>query len=62
MLLFIRDGWKSEIRMKVEKVCARIKRVLKCKSLGMNAKSRLYEGIVVLTALYGANTWYMGAA
>ena len=29
---------------------------------GMSAKRRLYEGIVVLTALYGAETWNMGAA
>jgi len=28
----------------------------------MNAKRRLYEGVVVLTDLYGAETWNMGAA
>ncbi len=28
----------------------------------MIARRMLYEGIVVLTALYGAETWYMGAA
>ncbi len=28
----------------------------------MNAKRRLYEGVVVPTVLYGAETWNMGAA
>ena len=36
--------------------------MFKCRSLGMSAKRMLYEGIVVLTALYGAETWNMGAA
>ncbi len=35
---------------------------VKCKSLGMSAKRRLYEGVVVPTALYGAETWNVGAA
>ncbi len=39
-----------------------MKRVLQCRSLEMNAKRRLYEGVVVPTALYGAETWNMGAA
>ncbi len=39
-----------------------MKRVFKCKSLGMSAKRRLYEGVVVPIALYGAETWNMGAA
>ncbi len=34
----------------------------KCRSLGMNAKRRLYEGIVVPTALRGAETQNIGAA
>ncbi len=34
----------------------------KCTSLGMSAKRRLYEGVVVPTVLYGAETWNMGAA
>ncbi len=38
-----------------------MKKVFHCKSLGMSAKRRLYEGIVVVTALYGAETWNMGA-
>ncbi len=36
--------------------------MLSCRSLGMSAKRRLYEGIVVPAALYGAETWNMGAA
>ncbi len=27
------------------------------RALGMNAKRRLYEGVIVPTALYGAETW-----
>ncbi len=36
--------------------------MFKCRSLGMSAKRRLNEGVVVPTALYGAETWNMGAA
>ncbi len=36
--------------------------MFKCKSLGMSAKKKLYEGVVVPTALCGAETWNMGAA
>ncbi len=32
-----------------------------CKSLGMSAKRRLYEGVVLPTVLYGAETWNRGA-
>ncbi len=32
---------------KIRKVCGRLKRMFKCRSLGMNAKRRLFEGIVV---------------
>ncbi len=39
-----------------------MKRVFKCRSLGMSAKRRLYEGVVVPTGLYGAETCNMGAA
>ena len=46
----------------VGKVWGGMNRVFKCRSLGMNAKRRLYEGIVVPTALYGAETWNMRAA
>ncbi len=34
--------------------------MFECRSLGMSAKRRLYEGVVVPTALYGAETWNMG--
>ncbi len=39
-----------------------MERAFKCKSLGMSAKKRLYEGVVIPTALYGAETWNMGVA
>ncbi len=38
-----------------------MKNVFKCRMLGMRAKRRLYEGIVVLTALHVAETWNMAA-
>ncbi len=54
------DG-EIKFRMnEVEKVCGGIKKVFKCGLLGMNAKKRMYEGVVVLTVLYGAETWNMG--
>ena len=34
-----------------------MKSVLSNRALGMNAKRRLYEGVVVPTAMYGAETW-----
>ncbi len=46
----------------VGKVCGGMKRVFKCRSLGMSAKGRLYEGVVVPSALYGTETWKMGTA
>ncbi len=56
-------GGEVKFRMnEVGKVCGGMKRVFKCKSLGMSAKRRLYEGGVVPTAIYGAETWNMGAA
>ncbi len=27
----------------------------------MNAKRKLYDGVVIVTVLYGAETWNMGA-
>ncbi len=42
-------------------MCGGKKRVFKCRSLRMSAKRRLYEGVVVPTVLYGAETWNMGA-
>ncbi len=35
--------------------------MFKCKSLGLSTKRRLYEGVVVPMALYGAEAWSMGA-
>ncbi len=35
---------------------------VKCRSLGMSAKRRLYEGVMVPTALYGTRTWNVGVA
>ncbi len=46
---------------KVGKVCRGRKKVFICESLQINAKKRSYEGIMVLTALYGAETWNMEA-
>ncbi len=36
--------------------------MFKCQSLSTSAKRRLYEGVVVPMALYGSETWNMGAA
>ena len=36
--------------------------LFRSRSIGMNVKRRLYEGIVVPTGLYGAETWNLGAA
>ena len=43
-------------------MCGEMKTVFKCKSPYMSAKKREYEGIVVPAALYGAETWNMGAS
>ncbi len=51
-------GEEVKFRMdEVGKVCGKIRKMIKCKSLGMNAKRSLYYGIVVLTALYGPETF-----
>ncbi len=39
-----------------------MKRVFKCRSLEINAKRRLNERGVVLMALFGAETWNIGAS
>ena len=36
--------------------------VLRNRGLGINAKKCLYEGVIVLTALYGADAWGMRSA
>ncbi len=56
------EGEVKFIMNEVGKVCRGMKRVFKCRSLGMNAMRRLYEGLVVSTALYGTETWNMEAA
>ncbi len=58
-------GIEGEVKFRmgaVGKVCGGMKRVLKCRSLGMNGKKRLYDGVVVPTALYGAENLNRGAA
>ena len=39
-----------------------LKRVLSNRGLGIKAKKCLYEGVIVLTALYGAEAWGMRSA
>ena len=36
--------------------------VLQCRLLGMYVQRKLYEGVGVLTALYGSEAWNVGAA
>ncbi len=58
-------GIEGEIKFRVNevgKVCGGMKRVFKCRSLGMSAKRRLYKGAVVPTVLHEAEAWNMGAA
>ncbi len=52
---------EGEVKLRINvnevgEVCGGMKSVFKCRSLGMNAKRRLYEGVVLLTALYEAET------
>ena len=39
-----------------------VKSVLSDRGLGINAKKCLYEGVIVQTALYGAEAWVMRSA
>ena len=41
---------------------ARLKSVLSNKGLGIKARKCLYEGVIVPTALYGAEAWGMRSA
>ena len=55
---------KIEVEVKsrvneVAKVQGGLKEMFKCKTLRMDAKRKLYEGIAVPTALYGVETWNM---
>lgn len=49
---------QMEFRNYIGKVCRGMSSVLKSRSLGMNAKRKLYEGIVVLTTLWKRNLEY----
>ena len=54
-----------EVKHRMNEVCkvlGGMHQVFRNRALGMNAKKRLYEGLVVPTALYGAETWNMGVA
>ncbi len=58
-------GIEGEVKFRmneVGKVCGGMKRVFKCRSLGISATRILYEGVVVPVSLYGAETWNMGEA
>ncbi len=58
-------GIEGEVKFRmneVGKVCGGMKSVFKCRSLVMNAKRRLYKGVVVPTVIYGAETWNMREA
>jgi hypothetical protein len=50
---------RTEVKSRVKEGCkglGALKSVMKCRTLGMNAKRSLYEGEVVTTVLYGAET------
>ena len=54
------DGVGSEVNHRVKEaveVQGAMRDMWKVRSVGMNAKRRMYESIVVPTALYGAETW-----
>ena len=51
---------ETEVKSRVKegcKVLGALKSVMSCRTLGMEAKRGLYEGVVVPTVLYGAETW-----
>lgn len=55
----------DEVRHRVEEGCkswGALKSVMRCRGLGMDAKKRLYESVVVPTVLYGSETWGMKEA
>ena len=58
-----RDGCVDvEVKHRVKearRVMGGMKSVFKCRTLSMGAKSRLYEGVVVPAATYGAESWNM---
>jgi hypothetical protein len=51
---------ETEVKARVKegcKVLGALKSVMSCRTLGMEAKRGLYEGVVVPTVLYGAEAW-----
>ena len=44
------------------RACGVLKSVLRNRGLGIEAKKCLYEGVIVPTALYGAEAWGMKSA
>ena len=58
-------GIDVEVRSRiiyVGKLWGGMRRMLRCKSPGINANYRLNEGVVVLITFYGAKTWGNGVA
>ena len=56
---------EEEVKYRVKeasKCMGGMKKVMSNRTLGMSAKRRLYEGVVVPTALYGAEAWNMKEA
>ncbi|XP_076031278.1 uncharacterized protein LOC143019503 [Oratosquilla oratoria] len=55
-----KGGVKVEVECRLReasKCLGGLKSVMRNRHLGMDAKRRLYEGVIVPTALYGAETW-----
>lgn len=55
---------ESEVKSRVnevQKVLGGMKKMFSYRSLGMDVKRRLYEGIAVPTALYREQMWTIGA-
>ena len=48
--------------IEVYRACGALKSVLINRGLGIKVKKCLYEGVIVLTALYGAEAWGMRSA
>ena len=56
------NGCVEEVAARVEKgyqTWGALKGVTKCRSLGMSAKRKLYESVVIPAVTYGAETWAM---
>ena len=58
-------GIDVELRCRINivmKVWGGMRKMFQCTMFEMNAKRQLFEGVVVLTALYEAKTWNIGIA